>query len=100
MCLSYGCRTKTPVNQFGEIQPGQLVSSTTHTKHCAKDNAELTELESTPSHQESGHFLILLLLSLFSLFLPYVVEKGEIRIAKGIQSHQEICNMVFLTNYY
>jgi hypothetical protein len=37
-------------------------------------------------HQESGHFLILLLLSLFSLFLPYVVEKGEIRIAKGIQS--------------
>ena len=36
-------------------------------------------------HQESGHFFILLLLSLFSLFLPYVVEKGEIRIAKGIQ---------------
>ena len=52
MCLSYGCRTKTLVNQFGEIQPGQLVSSTTRTKHRAKDNAELTELtelESTPN---------------------------------------------------
>src|SRR5260221_13616299 len=44
VCLSYGCRIKTFVNQFGEVQPGQLVSSTTRTKHRAKDNADLTEI--------------------------------------------------------
>lgn len=37
-------------NQFGEIQPGQFVSSTTRTKHRAKDNAEAAELtESSPN---------------------------------------------------
>jgi len=42
--------------------------------------------DASGNHQESGHFLMLLLLSLFFLILPYAVEKGEIRRAKGIQS--------------
>jgi hypothetical protein len=64
ICLSYGCRTKTHVNQFGEIQPGQLVSPTTRTKHRAKDNAELVESTETvcsvsfPAHMSLISFLI------------------------------------------